>query len=441
RYMDSVGNHGALPPQTIKILMFQMLKGIKYCHDMRVLHRDLKPQNLLINSRNQLKLGDFGLARAVGIPVNTFSNEVVTLWYRAPDVLLGSRSYDNAIDIWSAGCIMAEMYTGRPLFAGSSNDDQLLKIFRVMGTPSEATWPGVSSMANWKSNFPPYPPQRLEQYLPQMEPQAINLLKQLLVYEPSLRWDAGRCLTHPYFQEIWQQHQHQQPSHIPLQPHEQQLQQFLLQQQHQQHQQQQQQQQLQQLIFQQQQQHQHQHQQHLQQQHQNQHPHPHPHQHMPNQGWHKPAARTFASQAVYVGSLPPAASEPIIREMFEKFGNILKVDLSLTQTGYKFAHVHFGVGEIPADLDMSRIYSVNPTDEELEQLKSVVDSAVIGLRGATIEGQTIAVSPAHVRAPRANVNVNLEEAKHAAQASGFKNGFSQGYRQGMIDAQKMARQR
>ncbi|KAJ2793852.1 negative regulator of the PHO system [Coemansia helicoidea] len=281
RYMDSVGNHGALPPQTIKVLMFQMLKGIKYCHDMLVLHRDLKPQNLLINSRNQLKLGDFGLARAVGVPVNTFSNEVVTLWYRAPDILLGSRSYDKAIDIWSAGCIMAEMYTGRPLFAGSSNDDQLLKIFRVMGTPSEATWPGVSGMTNWKSNFPPYPPQRLEQHLPQMEPQAISLLKQLLVYQPSQRWDAGRCLTHPYFQELWQP-----PPQLSLQPQEQQLQQFLFQQQqqqqqqhqHQQHQQHTHQQQLQQLILQQQ-QHQHQHQQHqganLP--------------HMPHQSWHKPA--------------------------------------------------------------------------------------------------------------------------------------------------------
>ncbi|KAJ2080917.1 negative regulator of the PHO system [Coemansia sp. RSA 988] len=233
RYMDSVGNHGALPPQTIKVLMFQMLKGVKYCHDMRVLHRDLKPQNLLINSHNQLKLGDFGLARAVGIPVNTFSNEVVTLWYRAPDVLLGSRSYTNTIDIWSAGCIMAEMFTGRPLFAGSNNDDQLIKIFRTMGTPTEATWPGVSRMANWKTNFPPYPPQRLEQLLPQMDVFAIDLLKKLLVYDPNMRWEASRCLSHPYFQELWQpapQHSLQLPTHLQ----EQQMHQLHLQQQQQQ---------------------------------------------------------------------------------------------------------------------------------------------------------------------------------------------------------------
>ncbi|KAJ2882894.1 negative regulator of the PHO system [Coemansia aciculifera] len=234
RYMDANGNHGALPPQTIKLLMYQLLKGIKYCHEMRVLHRDLKPQNLLINARNQLKLGDFGLARAVGIPVNTFSNEVVTLWYRAPDVLLGSRNYTTTIDIWSAGCIMAEMFTGRPLFAGSSNDDQLIKIFRIMGTPSEATWHGVSQLSNWKNNFPPYPPQRFEQQLPQMDPYAIDLLKKLLVYDPNLRWEAARCLTHPYFQDLWQppvpQHSLQMPAHMHEQ---QQLQQLHMQQQYQ----------------------------------------------------------------------------------------------------------------------------------------------------------------------------------------------------------------
>ncbi|KAI7824193.1 kinase-like domain-containing protein [Kickxella alabastrina] len=255
RYMDAVGNHGALPPQTIKVLMYQLLKGIKYCHEMRVLHRDLKPQNLLINSRNQLKLGDFGLARAVGIPVNTFSNEVVTLWYRAPDVLLGSRNYSNTIDIWSAGCIMAEMFTGRPLFAGSSNDDQLVKIFRIMGTPSEATWPSVSRLPNWKNNLPMYPPQRLEQHLPQMDPYAIDLLKKLLVYDPDLRWEASKCLTHPYFQDLWPPQVHH-PLHLSVQMQEQQLQQMHIQQQQQQHQQQQQQQQqLQQLQLQQQQQH------------------------------------------------------------------------------------------------------------------------------------------------------------------------------------------
>lgn len=108
KYMDSHGERGALEPAVVRSFMWQLLKGTAYCHENRVLHRDLKPQNLLINKKGELKLADFGLARAFGIPVNTFSNEVVTLWYRAPDVLLGSRTYSTSIDVWSCGCIMAE---------------------------------------------------------------------------------------------------------------------------------------------------------------------------------------------------------------------------------------------------------------------------------------------------------------------------------------------
>ncbi|KAL8754866.1 MAG: hypothetical protein Q9184_004986, partial [Pyrenodesmia sp. 2 TL-2023] len=149
KFMDSRGQGGQLDYVTIKSFMYQLLQGIAFCHENRVLHRDLKPQNLLINNKGQLKLADFGLARAFGIPVNTFSNEVVTLWYRAPDVLLGSRTYNTSIDIWSAGCIMAEMYTGRPLFPGTTNEDQLQKIFRLMGTPSERSWPGITAFPEY----------------------------------------------------------------------------------------------------------------------------------------------------------------------------------------------------------------------------------------------------------------------------------------------------
>ncbi len=102
-----------------------------------MLHRDLKPQNLLINKKGDLKLADFGLARAFGIPVRSYSNEVVTLWYRAPDVLMGSRQYSTSIDLWSAGCILAEMAIGRPLFCGNSTKDQVLRIFKYLGTPTE----------------------------------------------------------------------------------------------------------------------------------------------------------------------------------------------------------------------------------------------------------------------------------------------------------------
>ncbi len=146
-------------------------------------------------------MADFGLARAFGIPVNTFSNEVVTLWYRAPDVLLGSRNYSTSIDMWSAGCIMAEMHSGKPLFPGKNNEDQLLRIFRLLGTPTEHSWPHVSELPEYKKNFPMYPAQSLAQKLPTIDAHGMDLLLRLLQYQPNLRISAKDALIHRYFQE------------------------------------------------------------------------------------------------------------------------------------------------------------------------------------------------------------------------------------------------
>ncbi|KAJ3396796.1 negative regulator of the PHO system [Lobulomyces angularis] len=210
KYMDDRGNQGALDPLLVKNFMFQLLRGIAYCHENRVLHRDLKPQNLLINSRMELKLADFGLARAFGIPVNTFSNEVVTLWYRAPDVLLGSRNYSTSIDIWSAGCIMAELLSGKALFPGKNNEDQLQRIFKLRGTPTEQTWPHVSELPDFKPNFPYYHPQSLASKIPAIDGLGLDLLERMLQYEPYKRISAKDALNHIYFSEInnqFQQHQ------------------------------------------------------------------------------------------------------------------------------------------------------------------------------------------------------------------------------------------
>ncbi|KAI8639745.1 serine/threonine-protein kinase pef1 [Parasitella parasitica] len=203
KYMDANAKltHGTLPPATIKRFMSQLLQGIAYCHKNRVLHRDLKPQNLLINKYDELKLGDFGLARAYGIPVNTFSNEVVTLWYRAPDVLLGSRMYSTSIDIWAAGCIMAEMYTGRPLFPGNSNEHQLQEIFRKMGTPTEQTWPGLTQFPEYKQPTHIDPRQNIGLTIPNMDAKGIDLLNRMLQYQPQLRISAEDALKHTYFSD------------------------------------------------------------------------------------------------------------------------------------------------------------------------------------------------------------------------------------------------
>jgi len=151
KYMDT--RSGILPPRTVKSFLYQLFKGTAFCHANHVLHRDLKPQNLLINEEGELKLADFGLARFNGIPVARLSSQVVTLWYRPPEVLLGSHKYSSSVDLWSIGCIFAEMVGGSPLFKGSNDEDQTKEIFRTLGTPKEDDWPGFKELSGYKKNF------------------------------------------------------------------------------------------------------------------------------------------------------------------------------------------------------------------------------------------------------------------------------------------------
>ncbi|XP_069589668.1 cyclin-dependent kinase 15 isoform X2 [Ranitomeya imitator] len=145
---------GGLLPYNVRLFMFQLLRGLAYIHHQHILHRDLKPQNLLISYLGELKLADFGLARAKSIPSQTYSSEVVTLWYRPPDVLLGATDYSSDLDIWGAGCIFIEMLQGYPAFSGVSDAfEQLEKIWSVIGTPTEETWPGVSQLPNYKTEW------------------------------------------------------------------------------------------------------------------------------------------------------------------------------------------------------------------------------------------------------------------------------------------------
>ncbi|KAH3757123.1 protein serine/threonine kinase [Pelomyxa schiedti] len=200
KHMDECG--GALPPQKIKAFLYQLLRGIAVCHERRVLHRDLKPQNLLLNKRGDLKLADFGLARAFGIPVRSFSHEVVTLWYRAPDILMGSSKYGTPIDLWSAGCIFAEMANGRPLFPGANTQDQLLRIFKIMGTPNPTIWPTIVELPEYRPDFPVFPPRHLAEIVPTMDPRGLQLLTDLLHYDPTQRITAQAALVHSYFADL-----------------------------------------------------------------------------------------------------------------------------------------------------------------------------------------------------------------------------------------------
>uniref|UniRef100_A0A7N6BG31 cyclin-dependent kinase n=1 Tax=Anabas testudineus TaxID=64144 RepID=A0A7N6BG31_ANATE len=180
QYLDNCGN--LMSMHNVKIFMFQLLRGLSYCHKRKILHRDLKPQNLLINDKGELKLADFGLARAKSVPTKTYSNEVVTLWYRPPDVLLGSTEYSTPIDMWGVGCILYEMATGRPMFPGATVKEELHLIFRLLGTPTEDTWPGISSNEEFRSYL-----------FPQYRPQA------LINHVPRSRISSEAALRHPYF--------------------------------------------------------------------------------------------------------------------------------------------------------------------------------------------------------------------------------------------------
>uniref|UniRef100_A0A9L0I8X6 cyclin-dependent kinase n=1 Tax=Equus asinus TaxID=9793 RepID=A0A9L0I8X6_EQUAS len=194
-----VRSAGAFSCLLLQSYLFQLLQGVNFCHSHRVIHRDLKPQNLLINELGAIKLADFGLARAFGVPLRTYTHEVVTLWYRAPEILLGSKFYSTAVDVWSIGCIFAEMVTRRALFPGDSEIDQLFRIFRTLGTPTEATWPGVTQLPDYKGSFPKWTRKRLEEIVPNLQPEGQDLLMQLLQYDPSRRISAKAALAHPYF--------------------------------------------------------------------------------------------------------------------------------------------------------------------------------------------------------------------------------------------------
>ncbi|CAK8578381.1 unnamed protein product [Lathyrus sativus] len=194
----------------VKCLMIQLLEGVKYLHDNWVLHRDLKTSNLLLNNRGELKICDFGLARQYGSPLKPYTHLVVTLWYRAPELLLGARQYSTAIDMWSLGCIMAELLSKEPLFNGKTEFDQLDKIFRILGTPNETIWPGFLKLPGVKVNFVKHQYNLLRKKFPAtsftgspvLSDSGFDLLNKLLTYDPEKRITAEAALNHEWFREV-----------------------------------------------------------------------------------------------------------------------------------------------------------------------------------------------------------------------------------------------
>ncbi|KAM7079977.1 LOW QUALITY PROTEIN: cyclin-dependent kinase 2 [Ciconia maguari] len=201
KFMELVLISGIAPAHSSSYL-FQLLQGLAFCHAHRVLHpRPQTPRTCSSTPDGAIKLADFGLARASGCHVRTYTHEVVTLWYRAPRSA-GCKYYSTAVDIWSLGCIFAEMITRRALFPGDSEIDQLFRIFRTLGTPDEAAWPGVTAMPDYKPSFPKWARQDFGKVVPPLDEEGRKLLAQMLHYDPNKRISAKAALGHPFFRDV-----------------------------------------------------------------------------------------------------------------------------------------------------------------------------------------------------------------------------------------------
>jgi len=196
-----------LSADVIRSLTFQMLCGLDWCHSHRIVHRYLTPHNLFVNpSEGVLKLSGFSCARAMSVEPDgrTYTLQVGSLWYRAPELLLGDATYGSAIDVWSIGAIVPELLTNQPLFPGDMCEiDELFKIFRVLGTPTEATWAGVASLPHFNASFPSWRAQPLRAAIgveaERFDDAGVELLRRCLAYRPSSRPTAREALGLPYF--------------------------------------------------------------------------------------------------------------------------------------------------------------------------------------------------------------------------------------------------
>lgn len=213
-----------IPEATVKSVLWQLLNGASYLHQNWVLHRDLKPANIMVTSAGEVKIGDLGLARLFYKPLQslyTGDKVVVTIWYRAPELLLGSKHYTTAIDMWAIGCIFAELLALRPIFKGEEakmekkstvpfQRNQMQKIIEILGTPMKDRWPDVGQnpeyhqLTSFKQNDNNLKAwyQSVNQANHQaFNQQGFNLLTGLLQYDPTQRFSAQQALEHPYFQE------------------------------------------------------------------------------------------------------------------------------------------------------------------------------------------------------------------------------------------------
>lgn len=195
-----------LPAAHVKCYAQQLLVGLAHCHAHGVIHRDVKPGNLLLSRGGRLKLADFGLARVIDASTGDLSHQVATRWYRPPELLFASRSYTFSADLWSAGAVIAELITLSPLFPGTGDIDQMFRVFQIMGSPEPATWPGVDRLPDFaKVSFPNLKPIDMHALLmPHASAADVAFVNTLLRLDPARRASASQALADPYLSpHLW----------------------------------------------------------------------------------------------------------------------------------------------------------------------------------------------------------------------------------------------
>lgn len=199
---DYMRKPGKIDPKLVKSYAFQLLAGTYYLHTHRVIHRDIKPDNLLINHDGYLKICDFGLSRFFTIPIQQYTENIVTLWYRPPEILLHNQIYEISADIWSVGCCLVEIATKTPLFPGDSILDQVHRIFSVFGSPTPEMCAFFKDIADGIVVIPTYPAKKFSDVVRIEDIEFLDLIQKLIHIDPRKRITALEALHHPYFNDI-----------------------------------------------------------------------------------------------------------------------------------------------------------------------------------------------------------------------------------------------